>query len=189
MYRFFAVVAMTGLMSATAMAQTMIEAGAELLPSGVPASDDNPPCGDPQVEKVKANMVSNALGSAADRFIGYPILSTALQSLDQDTRNTINQWLGQNHGKSSCQTICAAAPPNVQAKFQSCINHFTESGQFSGLECSAITSDAAQAVIDDNFGKTTNGSADNNGKALIFCVTGKNWSHDQRRSAYARIHY
>jgi hypothetical protein len=163
----------------------------DLPASGEPARVDNPSCSNPDANTITANQIVDLIGAGIDAYIGYPIVSPALQKAPTHVREFINRDLSLNNGQAACHAHCIAVPANVGARFQSCLRQIAPSGGSAAepFVCTTPSTNPSAANQRLNFGLVENATVARRGNAQVFCALGKNWAHNRSREFSLRAQW
>lgn len=154
-----------------------VEVTITLPRSQIPSRDDNPECGNTELEAQTASAILRGVTGALDSYIGMPVTSATTQMFGG--AGDVLARLGLHNGKSACQAVCVVAP--VNASFRTYMTPIPGRGEKGWTDpASAESPSAANGTWE--WGRSVNSSAVRQGNAILFCTTAKNWSHDQDRS-------
>jgi hypothetical protein len=81
------------------------------------AGEDEPACGDGSVTTT-GNVIAQLGASAIDTYIGYPVVSSVLNTLPPQAKDWLNNALQKNNGKSVCSTLCVTFPASATAQYR-----------------------------------------------------------------------
>ena len=143
--------------------------------SQIPASEDDPPCGNTDLEAQTADTIIKGITGAIDYYTGLPFTGPTIQALGG--AGWVLPRLGLHNGKSSCITSCVITPLDSKVeRYQACMSGAGDKPQacFYGQNASNANGGLA-------WGRLMNATISQKGRAQLFCVTAKNWSHDTSR--------
>ena len=146
----------------------------ELAQTGESARVHNPECKSGNLPTAADVLLKLGTG-LVDKYIGYPVTTTIYENTSPGNRDWIKARLGIHNGKSSCQTLCVVYPKSAQnVKVSTCLS---ETGG-DGLGCrhgdNGDVDPPAYAGVDGVSKAETS-------QGIMFCATGKNWSHNKDR--------
>jgi hypothetical protein len=138
--------------------------------SGEPAAKHNPACARDD-DKTTAQTVFGYLSKATDAYLGGPYTASVSEMFPEK-----DAWkaarLGIHDGKSRCRLLCAIVPND--ADVVACMRDNT------GKSCTSKnkTGDWGIGWMAVVGVQTASAGKDN----VVFCATGKNWSHNRERA-------
>lgn len=155
---------------------TEVSQRTEILQTGEAARENNPACYHGQ--RNAGEVLLQAGAAVVDAYIGQPLVSNALAQVPPGNQQWLKDRLGISNGQSNCITQCVIVPKDAKATYTV---SFSETGGDGYSERSSQNPNELNGDYGTGYCGVEGASVAVTEKAMIFCATGKNWSHNRNR--------